>query len=260
MAFVIVPFVALAAALLTFYSGFGLGTLLLPAFALFFPIELAIAATAIVHLLNNLVKAGLVMRFASWPVVLRFGGPAVLAALLGAWLLTRVSVMPDLFSYALFGRTFAVTPVKLLVGLLLGAFAVLDLLPAFQRWQVPARWMPIGGLLSGFFGGISGFQGALRSAFLVKSGLTKEAFIGTGALIAVMVDLSRLSLYGMAFAAHPGPTAHVGYPLLGVTTLAALAGTLLGNRLLKKVTMQAIQRVVAVMLIVLASLMALGIV
>ncbi|HEY9857555.1 MAG TPA: sulfite exporter TauE/SafE family protein [Stenomitos sp.] len=260
MSYAIVPLVALAASLLTFYSGFGLGTLLMPAFALFFPLPVAIAATAIVHLLNNLVKAGLVMRHASRPIVLRFGVPALIASVLGAWLLTWMSGLPPFLSYDLLGRTFAVTPVKLLVGVLLGIFAVLDLLPAFQRWQVPIRWMPLGGVLSGFFGGVSGFQGALRSAFLVKAGLDKEAYIGTGALIAVLVDVSRLALYAWGFAAHPGAGTQVGWPLLALTTGAALTGTIVGNRLLSKVTMHAIQGIVAAMLVLLAGSLALGLV
>ena len=48
--------VALAAAGLTLFSGFGLGTLLLPALLLFFPPEMAVALTAIVHFLNNIFK------------------------------------------------------------------------------------------------------------------------------------------------------------------------------------------------------------
>ena len=45
----IICLVALFGSALTFFSGFGLGTILVPVFALFFPIELAIALTAIVH-------------------------------------------------------------------------------------------------------------------------------------------------------------------------------------------------------------------
>lgn len=260
MSFVIVPAVALLAAMLTFFSGFGLGTLLMPAFALFFPLPVAIAATAVVHLLNNVLKAGLVMRHAACSIVLRFGVPAVVAALVGAALLNWVSAMPPVATYDLAGRMCAVTPVKLLVGVLLGVFAVLDLLPAFQRLQVPPRWMPLGGVLSGFFGGVSGFQGALRSAFLVKAGLDQEAFIGTGAVISVLVDLSRLVLYGWGFLSHHGAGGRVGVSLLALTTVAALGGTLVGNRLLKKVTMHAVQGLVAAMLLVLALLLALGLV
>ena len=60
MEYILIPIVALLASALTFFSGFGLGTLLLPAFALFFPVDVAIALTAIVHFLNNTFKFVLV--------------------------------------------------------------------------------------------------------------------------------------------------------------------------------------------------------
>ena len=62
MMYVIVCFVALGASFLTLFSGFGLSTLLMPAFALFFPLEAAIAMTAVVHLANNVFKLALVGR------------------------------------------------------------------------------------------------------------------------------------------------------------------------------------------------------
>ena len=73
MDFVIIGLVAFLASGLTLYSGFGLGTVLLPAFALFFPAPVAVAATGLVHLLNGLFKGGLLWRQADWGVVLRFG-------------------------------------------------------------------------------------------------------------------------------------------------------------------------------------------
>ena len=62
MSYLVICAVALLASGLTFFSGFGLGTLLLPAFALFFPIEQAVAMTAVVHFLNGLFKLGLAAR------------------------------------------------------------------------------------------------------------------------------------------------------------------------------------------------------
>ncbi len=41
MEYVIIPLAALTVSCLTLFSGFGLGTLLMPVFALFFPIETA---------------------------------------------------------------------------------------------------------------------------------------------------------------------------------------------------------------------------
>ena len=84
MDYLLVCGVALLVSGLTLYSGFGLGTLLMPVFALFFPVSVAVAATAVVHLLNNLFKVVLVGRRADWTVVARFGLPAALAAFVGA--------------------------------------------------------------------------------------------------------------------------------------------------------------------------------
>ena len=56
MDLLVVSLTALLASGLTLYSGFGLGTLLMPAFALFVPVELAVAATALVHGANSLLK------------------------------------------------------------------------------------------------------------------------------------------------------------------------------------------------------------
>jgi uncharacterized membrane protein YfcA len=61
----IVCVAALLASALTLFSGFGLGTLLMPVVALFFPLELAIAMTAMVHLANTLFKIGLLGRKAN---------------------------------------------------------------------------------------------------------------------------------------------------------------------------------------------------
>jgi len=71
MDYLIIGTVAFLASGLTLYSGFGLGTVLLPAFALFFPAETAVAATGTVHLLNNLFKGGLLRRTADWRIVMR---------------------------------------------------------------------------------------------------------------------------------------------------------------------------------------------
>ncbi|MFQ6676338.1 MAG: sulfite exporter TauE/SafE family protein, partial [Fidelibacterota bacterium] len=46
--------VAFVASGLTLFSGFGLGSILMPVMAIFFPVEVAISATALVHLANNI--------------------------------------------------------------------------------------------------------------------------------------------------------------------------------------------------------------
>ena len=249
MDIVIVCIVALLASGLTFFSGFGLGTLLLPAFALFMPVEHAIAMTAVVHLLNGLFKLALLRTHIDRTVLLRFGLPAVLAALLGAWLLSRLGTLPALHAYDAFGHRFEILPLKLVIGVLLLLFALIELVPKLRDMTFDARWQPLGGALSGFFGGLSGMQGALRSAFLARSGLDKQAFVATGAAIACVIDVSRLAVYAGTLFAVFGTLDH---RLLVCAVLAAFAGAWLGNRMLRKTTLRGLQRVVAAMLLVFA--------
>lgn len=249
MEILIIAIAALAASVLTFFSGFGLGTILMPVFAFFFPVDVAIALTGVVHFANNMFKIGLVGRMADKAVLIRFGIPAIAASFAGAWLLLRLVVLPPVYEYELWNKSFAVTPVKLIIAILLLFFALLEILPVMQKVQFGGRRLMLGGILSGFFGGLAGIQGAFRSAFLIKSGLSKEAFIATGVIIAALVDMTRLSVYATRYAS-AGLSENM--TLLITAILAALAGALIGKALLKKVTLKSIQLLVAIMLILVA--------
>lgn len=255
--YIIICLVALLGSGLTLFSGFGLGTILLPVFGLFFPIELAIVMTAIVHFLNNIFKLALLGKYANRKWIIRFGIPSVVAAFIGAWLLTRISTLPPLFEYMLAGKVFFVTPVKLVIAILLAVFALFDIIPRFKHLEFDTKYLPIGGFLSGFLGGLSGLQGALRSAFLVRAGLSKEVFIATGVVIACMVDISRLTVYISRIIETKG---QINFPLIAAATLFAFLGAYAGNKLLKKVTIKTVQYIVAIMLLVFAVLLGSGII
>ncbi|HSN79299.1 MAG TPA: sulfite exporter TauE/SafE family protein [Rhodoferax sp.] len=250
MDILIISVSALVASCLTFFSGFGLGTILTPVFALFFPVSVAIAMTALVHLANNLFKIGLVGRDAHWPTVLRFALPAGLAAIVGASVLAKTSTLLPLASYEWMGRIHEVTPVKVMIGVVITVFALLELSPAFARLAFPSRWLVAGGLLSGFFGGLSGNQGALRSAFLIKLGLSKESYVGTGAVCTVLVDLVRIAVYGFTLpAALESARSSQSGGLVLVAVVSAFLGSYFGKRLLKKVTLRTVEWTVAAMMV-----------
>ena len=199
MDFIVICLVSAAVAALTLVSGFGLGTLLLPAFAIFFPIEIAIAATGVVHFTSNLFKLALVGRWADKAVVLRFGIPAVVAAFGGAALMTVMADIEPLHTYRLGAITAQITWLKLVIALLLATFAGLELWPKYQEIAFPRKVLPIGGVLSGFFGGISGMQGALRAPFLLRAGLDEKSYVGTANVISTIVDFARLLVYAIGF-------------------------------------------------------------
>lgn len=257
MEILIICIAAFLTATLTFFSGFGLGTILMPVFAIFFPVDVAIALTGVVHFSNNLFKIALVGKSADKKVLLKFGIPAILASFAGAWLLLQITELPALYRYEIWGTMFDVTPVKLVIAVLLIVFSILEIVPSFQKIQFGKDKLVIGGILSGFFGGLTGIQGAIRSAFLLKSGLSKEAYVATGVVIACLVDFTRLSVY---FARFTASNLQENLLLLVFATLAALAGAIVGRRLLTKITFRFIRLLVAGMLILISVALATGII
>lgn len=257
MDYILIALLALTASALTFFSGFGLGTILTPVFALFFPLNIAVSITAIVHLLNNLFKMVLVGRHLDKNILIRFGLPAIAAAFSGAWCLSFFADLEPLSIYTLLGRQAAITPLKLMIASLMIFFAILEILPAYKNLAFDKKYLPLGGLLSGFFGGLSGHQGALRSAFLIRLGLSKESFLGTGIAIAVLIDLARLGVYTTKFL--PGLKGDY-LPYIVIATASAFAGALVGNFYLRKITIGSIQIIVSGMLFIIALMLAMGII
>ena len=253
---IIISIVSFLASALTFFSGFGLGTILLPVFAFFTPPGIAVAMTAIVHFANNIGKLFLVGRHADRGVAIRFGLPAVVAAFAGASALVWMSGLSPLYEYVFVGRDCVITPVKVVISLLMILFAIVELSGSKESLSLDRRYLPVGGVVSGFFGGLSGHQGALRSVFLLRCGLTKESFIATGVVVACVVDVVRLTVYSSRFGAGLAD-ADVG-PLIAAVVFAFL-GAVVGRRFLTKVTMRTVQLIVAVMLFIIAAGLGTGI-
>ena len=251
---------ACAVSLLTLFSGFGLGTLLMPAFALFLPLDLAVACTAVVHFCNNLFKVGLLKGHVRRDVVMRFGLPAIGASFVGAWVLVRLAPSETLFEWTLGERTASVTATGVVLGSLVLFFALFELIPKLRLLRAPPRFLSLGGALSGFFGGLSGHQGALRAAFLGPLKLQPAEFAGTQALIALCVDAARLLIYGWTFMLlnDSSDARSLPWDLVVVATLSAFAGAYIGKRLLGKMTLDSLHQVVGWLLMVVGAGIALG--
>ncbi len=257
MDFIIISAVAMAASLLTLFSGFGLGTLLMPIVALFFPIEIAVTITAIVHFANNAFKVLLVGSKVNIPVLVKFGVPAVIFSFIGALLLTNLSNTQSIIQYSLLSYEFSVSLVNLIVGLLILLLVGVELLPFFANLAINKKYLPFGGVLSGFLGGLSGHQGAFRSMFLLKAGLSKEQFVATGVILAVMVDVSRLSIYGWHFS---DTSNSVNWLLVASACISAFIGAYFGKKLLTKITITTIQKLVSLLLIIIGLCLITGVI
>lgn len=259
MEYVIIPAAALAASMLTLFSGFGLGTLLLPVFAIYYPLDVSVAATAVVHLLNNIAKLGLLGKRADFKIVYQFGLPALAAAFAGAWILENAVASKPIYQYSISSHEYKITIVKLIIGGLMILFSILETVPKFKNYAFDRRYLAAGGALSGFFGGLSGHQGALRSMFLLKLQLQKEAYIATGVVIAVLVDAARLCIYSPHAMDHFERMRASGAVVLAAACAAAVIGSVAGARLLQKTTLTFLQTVVAILLAVIGAGLAAGV-
>jgi len=120
-------------------------------------------------------------------------------------------------------------PVKVVIAVLLVGFVLMESGFLENTLRIEERHLPLGGILSGFFGGLSGHQGAFRSACLV--------------------DLPRLAVYGVSLSLMTA----AAYPVLLLAVIgSALAGTVVAARFIKAVTMSAIRALISAMLISIA--------
>lgn len=228
----------------TFLTGFGLGTILLPVFLLTMGPAMAVAAVAPVHLFHNLGKFFLLRRQVDPRVLGNFGIPALAAAAVGAWGLAWMTHLPPIGTWSLLGRVFVVCPLKLVIGLSLAIFS------GWELWggKGAIRRVPLwaGGLVSGFFGGLTGHQGAIRSAFFLGKDLPKETFIATGAAVACLVDLTRIAIYAQLFRSLGEGTP---WPVIGAGITGAAAGLWLGRHMLRRITGQGFRKLVGAALL-----------
>ena len=252
MSELIIYLTAIFASGLTLISGFGLGTIMLPVFAIFFPVEIAVGMTAIVHVLNNFFKMGLIFKSVNWKTLLYFGVPGIFGAFLGALLLLQIDTNAIWFE----NDYLSIKPLNTVVGFLMIFFAIAEL-ANLKEFSFKRQYLIPGGFLSGFFGGLSGHQGALRSMFLIKANLSKQAYIATGVGIALLVDITRIPIY---WTKYDQGFVFENIRIIGLATLFAFLGAYVGKRLINKVTMKTVHLIVGVLLVVMGLGMIIGLI
>lgn len=209
-------------------AGFGAATILTPVAMLFLPPRTAIAMVAWFHLFGNAARLVFFGRRVSWRIWAQFGLTGVLCSFAGAAVTARLSAGALQVAFGVFLLAYVATDV--LVG---------------ERARMPAvpSTLVAGGVASGFIAGLLGTGGAIRSACLLSFGLPKEAYIGTSAAIALIVDATRLPVY-LAEGFLPSSLAPVAVSLI----LVAFAGSWVGQRLVRRLPAAAFRAVVLTLL------------
>ena len=239
----IVILISFVASILTFFSGFGLGTLMTPVFFMLFrDLPLAIGATAIVHIANNIFKFGLMRKAIDWTVGWKFALTAFLGSIGGAFILGSIS---NVELYAIENYYIQINALNLILGVTLIFFTILEVVESkFLKENPPGP--VVGGTITGLMAGLTGHQGALRSAFLLKYGFSKDTFIATGIFIALVTDAGRIPVYLSRLSS----TDLSEYVLeISLAIVAAVLGAIIGKRLLKKMTLTWLNKMVSIMII-----------
>ncbi|NIO19767.1 MAG: TSUP family transporter [Candidatus Aenigmarchaeota archaeon] len=167
------------AAVVATIAGFGSSTLLIPVAVFFMDVKTAVFVVACFHLFNNTFKIRLFWKSIRWEIFLLFGLPSILFAFTGAYL---ISVIP----VDIIGR---------ILGIFLISFSVFSLIkPKFGLKENKTSAM-LGGSASGLLAGLIGLGEAIRSAFLVAFNLPKKMYVATSAIIAFVIDLTRIPTY-----------------------------------------------------------------
>jgi len=223
--FVVFLAVSCMAAVGATLAGFGSSTLLVPVGVHFFDIRMAIFLVACFHLFNNVFKVRVFRKKINIRTAALFGVPSILFAFFGASL---IIVIP-------------VETVKKILGVFLVVYALSSLLKPKFTLREHGMGAVAGGSLSGFLAGLIGLGGAIRSSFLIAFNLPKEVYVATSAVIALVIDLTRIPTYIFTGAVKPGPELY----LIPFLVASAYLGVRTGKRLLNRIDHLTFRRIVA---------------
>lgn len=214
--------------------GFGIGSLLTPILALRVGMPAAIAAIALPHAAATALRFWRLRGAVDWAVVRRFGLLSAAGGFAGALLYARLG-----------GRALTLA----LAGLLI-LTGVTGLTGIMTRWNSsPAA--AVLGAISGFFGGLAGNQGGVRSAALLTFRLAPTAFVATATATALLVDVARTPVYLW----RAGPELLALWLPITLATAGVLGGTLVGERILLGMPPDRFRRVVAVAILALGAML-----
>lgn len=210
MELVALTVLTLIAATIGTMTGFGTSTIMVPVLSLFLPLPLVLLFVGVIHWFGDIWKMLFFKKGFNWKLILLFGIPGIIASFWAARL--PLTLPEDLLQRSL------------------GLFLVLYV--AFIWFKPTWKMKPsnsnalLGGGLSGFFSGIFGVGGAVRSTFLSAYDLPKSVFLFTSGVIGLLIDSSRVSQYFISGVRVEGS--------LLFTLIACIPVSLLGAYLAKK--------------------------
>ncbi len=213
-------------------TGFGISTVLIPLFMLFFPPPVTLLMVGLIHWFNNVWRLTLFRKGLIYKLVLYFGVPGILLSYTGARL--SVEVPHDLLTRA--------------IGIVILIYVIFIHVKEGFKVRVSKKNALLGGGMYGFSSGLTGIGGEIRSMFLLAYKLPKSVYIATTGAISLTVDTTRLITY-VHGGARLGTTLLYASPFL---ILATLIGAYFGKNLVDKIPKEKFRMVVGIFLLLMA--------
>lgn len=208
-------------------AGFGIGSLITPLLAARYAMKLAVAMVAIPHVLGTALRFWFLRKSIDRRVLMTFGVTSALGGLAGAilhfWIASKV------LAYVL-------------AALLIFA-GLTGLLGIQLRFGRTGAW--VAGALSGLLGGLVGNQGGIRAGAMLGFNVPKEAFVATSTAVALFIDGARVPVY---LRTEGGALLKV-WPIVTVSAVAVILGTILGRMILGRIPEAAFKRVVSALIL-----------
>lgn len=206
-------------------AGFGSSTLLLPIALFFFNFQTALVLTAIAHISGDLGKIIFFKNKVNKKLLLYFGIPSIFLAITGALLVNQ-------FSQPLF---------KIILAFFLLGFVAISIVNPSLSLKVNKRNEIVGGSVSGFFSGLIGTGGAIRSAFLSAFEIEKSAYIFTIASISLVTDITRIPIY-----LYNGFLTHNYLLFVPIIFILSITGAFIGKKIVTKIDQETFRKFVLI--------------
>ena len=220
---------ALFAAAIASVTGFGIGSILTPFLSLHVGMKVAVAAVSIPHFVATGLRLWLLRQHVDRKILLTFGTLSAIGGIAGALL-----------------HSFANSPVLSGVfGALLLFAGISELVGKGPQMRFGRRTALVAGVVSGLLGGLVGNQGGIRSAALLGFDAPRQAFVATATATGLIVDIARMPVYWLS----EYPSLIAMWPTIVLLSVAALIGTVIGERTLRVIPEEWFRRSVAVIIL-----------
>jgi len=210
-------------------AGFGIGSFTTPLLALKTGIGIAVAGISIAHFCGTALRFFSLRKYINKKILLSFGLTSAAGGLIGALL---HNILYNIVLVIIFGCLLIFAGIIEFTGL-----------SEKIRFSGAVSWMAGG--LSGFFGGLVGNQGGIRSAAMLGFKLEQKEFVATATGIALMVDVARIPVYIIT----QGEEMLSIWKWILIASIGVLIGTAAGTWILRKIPEKIFKKVVAAIVI-----------